>query len=955
MADVDIKIRLQAAKAEATLAKFNAVLNITAEREKQASLRTQILTQRLNKAATASKRVGKGFSVANIALASFIGNLTSRVVSAGVTTLINGFRGLIDSGRNFEASLVEIEKTTGLSARAVRSFGEEILRIGQRIPISTEALLDIAKVAGQLGISGSAELTAFTETMAKLQLATDIAGEEGTQSVARILTITGELATDGAANIDKFGSVITQLGNNFAATESQILKVANEVAKGTTVFKLGSEDVLGLATAFKVTGSEAAISGTAIQRVFIEMGKAITGGGEKLRIFAESSNLTEEAFTTLFESDPTLAFVKLAQGLGSTTNSGTELLSKLEKLGFADRRLLKSVAPLIIQHEVLADAISQAREEAEKKTALDIETSRAQNTLNADLVKLSNSFDKLATTIFKTIGPALRSIVQTTTEFTQTISTLVDDGTLEAVAAGLTVAAVATFLLTSSFVASTVSAIAFSITLHGVVTTALVNVTLLATTMWAALLGPITLIIAGIAALAIGVGFLVKKLGEADRVAKQHQETIESLAEGYDEADQQGKDFLDTLNDLTDGFTRATGVEERYRREVEQTSGVLLRNEDLQKKRTEEIEKATKAILLFEQEKTEGLKKFFKAEEVAKLESNFAIIKSEKEKEAFIAFAASIGKQRQREALNRILGLDKATLQSEREKQAELKRLREGEDQFLEDRAATRLQKLEELNLARQVADEAERAADIFLREEKIIFEDEEFERLIANLDREQQARIKAKLAVIENERDKQLLLQKVRKDAADAEVALALKTKSQIKRADSQLSKQRVAAFSATGDLINAIAGKQTREGFLISKAAAFANVIINTQAAAAHAAAQLGAFAAPVVAAIEIKGAIQAATIAATAITGAGNFADGGIVGGNSRTGDRLTAGVNSGEMILKTSQQKRLFDIANGTASASGQPIHITTQVIIDDEVVGEANSRWVANGGLTGEVQ
>ena len=47
----------------------------------------------------------------------------------------------------------------------------------------------------------------------------------------------------------------------------------------------------------------------------------------------------------------------------------------------------------------------------------------------------------------------------------------------------------------------------------------------------------------------------------------------------------------------------------------------------------------------------------------------------------------------------------------------------------------------------------------------------------------------------------------------------------------------------------------------------------------------------------------------------TDAGSYASGGVVGGTSYSGDRLTANVNSGEMILNRSQQTRLFDIANG----------------------------------------
>ena len=50
-------------------------------------------------------------------------------------------------------------------------------------------------------------------------------------------------------------------------------------------------------------------------------------------------------------------------------------------------------------------------------------------------------------------------------------------------------------------------------------------------------------------------------------------------------------------------------------------------------------------------------------------------------------------------------------------------------------------------------------------------------------------------------------------------------------------------------------------------------------------------------------------------------GSFSGGGIVGGTSYTGDRLTARVNSGEMILNTSQQRGLFQMLNGGGSAGG----------------------------------
>jgi TP901 family phage tail tape measure protein len=57
-------------------------------------------------------------------------------------------------------------------------------------------------------------------------------------------------------------------------------------------------------------------------------------------------------------------------------------------------------------------------------------------------------------------------------------------------------------------------------------------------------------------------------------------------------------------------------------------------------------------------------------------------------------------------------------------------------------------------------------------------------------------------------------------------------------------------------------------------------------------------------------------------TTMKSAGAFADGGIIGGSSFAGDRLYARVNSGEMILNTSQQAKLFNMINGGVASGNR---------------------------------
>jgi TP901 family phage tail tape measure protein len=128
--------------------------------------------------------------------------------------------------------------------------------------------------------------------------------------------------------------------------------------------------------------------------------------------------------------------------------------------------------------------------------------------------------------------------------------------------------------------------------------------------------------------------------------------------------------------------------------------------------------------------------------------------------------------------------------------------------------------------------------------------------------------------------------------------------------------------------------ANKQAqRAGIMVGMASSLMNAVI---AMSAMTAATMG-FGLPL--ALGVMGTITALSLSAgatslAAVTSAQYppppvFAQGGIVGGNSTSGDKVHAMVNSGEMILNSGQQANLFEIAN-SGGGKGQGI---TNIYID----------------------
>ena len=99
-----------------------------------------------------------------------------------------------------------------------------------------------------------------------------------------------------------------------------------------------------------------------------------------------------------------------------------------------------------------------------------------------------------------------------------------------------------------------------------------------------------------------------------------------------------------------------------------------------------------------------------------------------------------------------------------------------------------------------------------------------------------------------------------------------------------------------------------------------------------------------------------VQIATIAGQSPPSAGNFANGGVIGGGSFAGDNITANVNSGEMILNRGQQKNLFDIANGGGGrgANVTVINNAPGAIAREETLSSGEVRIIVEQELSSQV-
>ena len=110
----------------------------------------------------------------------------------------------------------------------------------------------------------------------------------------------------------------------------------------------------------------------------------------------------------------------------------------------------------------------------------------------------------------------------------------------------------------------------------------------------------------------------------------------------------------------------------------------------------------------------------------------------------------------------------------------------------------------------------------------------------------------------------------------------------------------------------------------------ASFLQATANIAQGVTKALAEGGQYAGPILAAlIGASGAVQIATITANKPKPP-SFATGGIVPGNSYSGDKVQANVNSGEMILNAQQQANLWKMANSATGGGGAVVNMPVTI-------------------------
>ncbi len=325
---------------------------------------------------------------------------------------------------DFENNFADVRKTVDGTDEQLNKIKQDIIdmtTVGinghSAIPQTTAELTELAAAGGQLGITVE-NISGFTETMAMIESATNLAGEEGAKTLARFMNVTGT----AQSKIQNVGSAIVDLGNHSATTEAEIAAMAQRMGKYSKTVGISAADTLGYSAALSSLGVEAQLGGSAIGRTWLSIETAVAKGGNSLKAFAKYAGVSANEFKQKWNTDPTGAFNGLLEGLNASEN----LTLALQELGIDNTQDIQVMQALVNSVDKVKESVQRSNNAWSENTALVNEFENKAGTTASQIQVMKNNLVEAGHSLGETFLPTINNGVTDIKEFAQGIANMSD-------------------------------------------------------------------------------------------------------------------------------------------------------------------------------------------------------------------------------------------------------------------------------------------------------------------------------------------------------------------------------------------------------------------------------------------------------------------------------------------------------------------------------------------------
>ena len=324
-----------------------------------------------------------------------------------------------------EDSWTGVEKVTNGTKEELSELRQQMnsLVTDGGVPLSVTEMYGIAQAAGRLGIEMD-NVKGFSQTVAMLGTVTNMTAEQAATDMAQFATVM-QMPQE---KFDQLGATLVGLGNNMAATESDIMRMGARLTGAGNTVGMAEAEVLGFAAGFSALGISAEAGGTAFTNVMLSMQDAVFNMDDNLDTFANVAGKNVDEFATLFEKDATTAILYFIEGLGRLDKAGLNTNEIFSDLGFNSVNIQDILRRGAGAGDTLRDAINLANDSWEENSALTKAAGKRYGTTAAEMQVFRNRVELLSEKIGSDLQHKFAGLLNIGSRVVGWLSDL-DDGT----------------------------------------------------------------------------------------------------------------------------------------------------------------------------------------------------------------------------------------------------------------------------------------------------------------------------------------------------------------------------------------------------------------------------------------------------------------------------------------------------------------------------------------------
>src|SRR5574337_2087447 len=216
------RLAAQLQDANGKLAGYQGQLQNTAGQLARLQVETQGFTGGLNRFGDSAIANGAKLTAIGDGASKLGGTLTKSVTIPLVALGAAAVKASVDYESAFAGVKKTVDEQVDSNGKVIISYDDlsnGIRAMAKELPASASEIAAVAEQAGQLGIK-TQDVLSFSRTMIDLGESTNMSATDAATAIAKIANITG-MTSD---QYQRFGSSVTALGNNFATTESDIIR-----------------------------------------------------------------------------------------------------------------------------------------------------------------------------------------------------------------------------------------------------------------------------------------------------------------------------------------------------------------------------------------------------------------------------------------------------------------------------------------------------------------------------------------------------------------------------------------------------------------------------------------------------------------------------------------------------------------------------------------------------------